>query len=55
MEFAEKYNSYRKNNSVMRIQICKINVESGSVWRDTNPDPVPGHKVNVQKYIMAKC
>ena len=25
------------------IQICIIKVGSGSVWRDTNPDPNPGH------------
>ena len=29
---------------VMRIRICIIKVGSGSVWRDTNPDPDPGHK-----------
>lgn len=28
---------------VMRIRICIIKVGSGSVWRDTNPDPDPGH------------
>ena len=25
------------------IRICIIKVGSGSVWRDTNPDPDPGH------------
>ena len=33
-------------------RICIMKVGSGSVWRNTNPDP--GHMVNVQKAAMAK-